>query len=176
MRRPTYQINQPRKRRSGRLFVLLLILCVVIGAYLYYRHVQTLDKQAQQKAQDEAQTDSAKKPSSTKNGPPLATNTPTNPVKQNVPESSDSVTITSFSESNNVVESSAKLSSGDGSCVFTYTPDGDKPVIDTVNSASGVCTTKLSANTFSRLGIYNLNVTVYINGKKTEANQSVTIN
>lgn len=180
--RSNFTINTPANRKNKRklVFVVLTILVLIVGGggYAYYNYRHTRQLQTEQKARDESQIDSAKQNSANTIKPPAAeADTSSESVKESVPEAEATVSIISAQQSGNMVEANAKLSSGDGSCVFTYTTaDNDKPVIDKKASVNSACSSSLSANQFSRIGAYNLNVTVYINGKKAEANQSVTIN
>lgn len=174
-----YKQNTPLSAKSHRkkLFLILLPLLILaaIGSFLIWRNYADDKAAADQKARDEAQTSSAKKLSESKSGQEAEVNPTNEEVKQNVQQGDATVAISSFSQANGQVVSSATISPGNGECVFTYTIDQDKPVIRRSTSSNSVCTASAPEVEFSRLGQWNLNVTVYINNTKSEANQSVTI-
>ena len=65
--------------------------------------------------------------------------------------------------------------SRDGTCVFQYTTNGDKPVISQVPSSEGLCKSSIPEVEFAKLGEWILKVTFYNNGEKIEAVKNVTI-
>lgn len=88
---------------------------------------------------------------------------------------SESITIISASQSNGKVEAVAQTSS-EGTCVFQYTIDGDKPVTSQSVTKSKQCSNSVSEVQFSKLGTWKLTVTLYINNNRVETSRDVTIN
>jgi len=93
-----------------------------------------------------------------------------------VPVSKDlTVSITSFTQSNGIVESVAQ-SSGSGTCVFTYKPaDGGKPVTRQVAISDNICKASIPEGEFAYIGQWSLIVTFYSNSQKAEAQKNVSI-
>lgn len=177
MKHNRYQLNDHSRNNKKMLLIagviVIVIALLLAGGYFYKQH-QDEQRRLEQKAKDEAQTSSAKKDASTKNTSDDS-NIPSTSIKQDVPQADATVTIQSVNQANGAVTATATSSSASGTCVFTYTTDGDKPVTRNVGIEGGTCTSTIPEVEFARLGTWNLNVTVYIDGKKTEANQSVTI-
>lgn len=175
MRTTRYPIRNKSRRTWYILAAAMLLLAFAAGGYYVYHNKQIEKQRAESKARDEAQTESAKK-SAAKQPASNSTDVPTTSVKQDVPEADATVTIQSVNQTGGAVTATATSTSTSGTCVFTYTIDGDKPVTRNAGIEGSTCTSSVPEVEFARLGTWNLNVTVYIDGKKTEANQSVTIN
>lgn len=174
------------KRR--RIIVLAVVIALIgVGASAYYIVKSNQDAQEKQKALDRdrnasktngnAKTDvinKSKNSNGSSNGLPENS---TSTMSNQVPTSSAlSVSITSTSQANGMVNAGAKTS-GDGTCVFLYSAgDKDKPVTRQVLASGGNCSTSISQNEFSYIGQWQLTVTYYNGGKKAEATQNVTIN
>lgn len=101
---------------------------------------------------------------------------PTETTTDQVPVSKDlTVSITSFTQSNGIVESVAQ-SSGSGTCVFTYRPgDGGKPVTRQVAISDNICKASIPEGEFAYIGQWSLIVTFYSNSQKAEAQKNVSI-
>lgn len=109
------------------------------------------------------------------------------PASQGLPENSASITaeevsegtgtvaITGFSQSDGLVKATADVSVNEGTCVFTYSTDGAKPVTQEIPVKSSVCQSSVNEAEFSKLGTWLLKVTFYQDGKKIEATQNVEI-
>lgn len=172
---PHYRISPQPSRKKWLIFafVALAMLLSVGGFFAYKNHRDNQERDAQ-KARDEAQITSSKDvDAKTKNS---NVDTPDDPIKQDVPSGDAAISIDSITQSNGTVLAKATSSAGSGTCVFTYTTEGDRPVIRTTDLTGGSCSSNIPEVEFSRIGTWNLNVTIYIDGKKTEANQSVEIN
>lgn len=177
-----YKQNTPNKSKRSRKKLIILLTCVVLALiaatllWINYSRGKSIDDQ---KAKDEAQTSSAKKSAESELNSDVESKpvSPSGELKQDVPSSTNrSVSITSASQADGNVTAVAKLSDGNGDCIFTYTIEQDKPVIRRATTTNSVCTASAPEVEFSRLGVWTLNVTAYVDGKKMEANQNVTIN
>ncbi len=177
-----YQQNTPNKSKRSRKKLVILLTCVVLALiaatliWINYSRGKSVDDQ---KAKDEAQTSSAKKSAESELNSDVESKpvSPSGELKQDVPTSANRfISITSASQADGNVTATAKISGGNGDCVFTYSIEQDKPVTRREASTNSVCTASAPEVEFSRLGVWNLNVTAYIDGKKMEANQNVTIN
>lgn len=166
---------------------IVIVLGLSGGSYAYIRHRNDVKQRQQQKALDESQTDSAKKSVEQSTNSAGTDNsketTPSAQTSEQVPVDADLITyIENFSQLNGMVNASAKITGTNtsGTCVFSFTNPEDKPVIPEVASTSSgnaqVCSISVGEARFSKLGPWNLTVTFYLNGKKAQANQSVTIN
>lgn len=165
------------------LLVAILLIAGALGAYTWIKNSNQADRLAEEKIKSEAQTESAKKnivnnskAGSTDTSKDLGSNVTTTdqiPVSSNL-----SVTITNFQQVNSLINSSASISgnSSEGTCVFTYSTPGSKPVVDQVSSKSSVCSSIIPEVQFSKLGSWNLNIVFYLNDGKAEGNKNVTIN
>ncbi len=96
-------------------------------------------------------------------------------TSDDVPSSSDTINITSFSQENGQVRASATVSHNEGTCVFLYTTEGDKPVTQQVAVENSTCRSAVGEVSFSKLGTWNLKVTYYRNAQKAEAVRDVEI-
>lgn len=172
-----YQQNTPSKPQKKNRQIVFVLLCVLTGVIILFTWMKysANKSSANQKSNDEAQTNSTKKDTNPNNTTNQTPNVPSEEIKQNVPQSNATVSIISISQADGQVKASAAISSDNGDCIFTYTIDQDKPVTRRAAGTNGVCGVSTPEVEFSRLGLWNLNVTAYIDGKKTEANQSVTI-
>lgn len=106
------------------------------------------------------------------------TNLPKNAISttnDTVPVSADlSVSIDTVVQQNRTLTIKATTSSS-GTCVFQFTTENDKPVISQAQVVENTCTAAIPEVQFSRLGTWQLRVTYYRDGNKTEARQDVTI-
>ena len=174
-----YKHNSPSQKKSRKIYLVpVLLVCLAIGltSFFLWKNYSEDKSKAQQKINDEAQTESAKNTAVTETPLEQKTNPSGADTKQDIPQADANIVINSVSQSNGQVSSSATLSSGNGDCIFTYTIDQDKPVTRRTSSVNSICTSSAPEVEFSRLGEWSLNVTAYMGGKKTEANKSVTIN
>lgn len=153
--------------------MVVIIITASLGFNLYKKY--SADRAfTVEKAKDESQTSSSKKDSQMKssgNKEDIADNT----IKQDIPNFDGHITITSTSQSSGKVSATAQLSTDTGDCVFSYTTEGDRPVIAKAPAIKSVCAVSTPEVEFSKLGDWNLNVTAYTNGKKAEVNKIVTI-
>ncbi|MBP9738690.1 hypothetical protein KBD20_03305 [Candidatus Saccharibacteria bacterium] len=181
MKSSNFQLNKGPQRRSHKIVLVVIVLALIFGAGTYvYLQRQEAQELAEQKALDESQTNSAKKGDATSSKDTGVTPKTESDIKQDVPTATENnVTINSVNQSGGMVAATASVSgaSAGGTCVFSFTNPDDKPVIPpSVSIKDGSCSTSTPEVGFSKLGVWNLNVTAYIDGKKSEANQSVTIN
>ncbi len=181
MKTSNFQLNKAPRNRSRKIVLVVIVLALVFGAGAYvYLQRQEAQQLAEQKALDESQTNSAKKGDVASTKDTSVTPKTEGDIKQDIPTATENiVTINSVNQSGGTVAASASVSgvSAGGTCVFSFTNPDDKPVIPpSVSIRDGSCSTNTPEVGFSKLGVWNLNVTAYIDGKKSEANQSVTIN
>lgn len=100
---------------------------------------------------------------------------PTTQTTEQVPtNASATVVISSISQSNGQVSTSA-TTSGDGSCVFLFTSPDSRPVSRQVNVSGKTCSTVIAETEFDKIGPWQLTVTYYSGGEKVNATQDVTI-
>ena len=94
-----------------------------------------------------------------------------------VPTNDDlTVSIESVSQSDGMVQASAKTSAS-GTCTFVYKPaDGGKPVTRQVGVTGQACAASVSEAEFTYIGQWSLTVTFYNNGEKAEVQKNVSIN
>lgn len=92
-----------------------------------------------------------------------------------VPLSNETVSISEFSQSDGSVRATASVSANEGTCVFLYTTEGDKPVTQQVSVKDSSCHSSIAEVNFSKLGDWLLKVTYYRNAEKVEAMQNVEI-
>lgn len=171
------------RRRKIIIFVVLLSL-IGVGVSAYYV-TQANQKAAEaEKARDRdrkaaesdksAKKDALSKDKDASSSEGLPENS-ANITSDEVQTSSElSVEILSTSQSGGYVNASAKTS-GDGTCVFSYTKDGHKPASKQVSATSGKCTSSLPEVEVPYDSV-KLTVTFYKDGKKAEVSQNVTIN
>lgn len=173
------QNSNTKKHRNLKPFVLAAIILLAAGAgtyaYLHYTDAQIAQQEAANKSgrADEIKQNTPAVTENQTNEQPGDVDTPQ--TSEEVPLStSATVTISSFAQTNGAVRASAQVS-GTGTCVFQYTTDGDKPVVDEVTVSGGVCSSERPEVEFSKLGSWTLKVTYYTNNERVEATQSVTI-
>ncbi len=184
------QPNQPRKiSRKKILWVVvgLIILVALLGYGVYSYMGQENDPKpsspsSKNKKNNEKKEDSQKsQKDSTSTSPGLPENSATQ-TPQSIPQSaSTSVDINDFSQANGKVQAGAVISgtTAHGTCIFTFTTDGSKPVVRQVTSTGSdgpqSCSVSIPEVEFSKLGHWNLNVTFYTNNTRSEANRDVII-
>lgn len=171
------------RRRKIIIFVVLFALIGVgVGAYYVTQENQkaaeadkALDRDRKAAETDKsAKKDAMSKDKNASSSEGLPENS-ANITSDEVQTSSElSVEILSTSQSGGYVNASAKTS-GDGTCVFSYTKDGDKPASKQVAATSGKCSSSLPEPEVP-YGSVKLTVTFYKDGKKAEVSQNVTIN
>lgn len=172
------------RRRKIIIFTVIIAL-IGVGAGAYYVVKSNQDAQEKQKALDRDRKASktngsakkdemAKDKTSNSSGSGLPENSTSTTSDQVPTNPALSVSITSTSQANGMVNASAKTS-GDGTCVFLYTKEGDKPASRQVPASSGSCSSSIPAVEVP-YGSVKLTVTYYNGGKKAEATQNVTIN
>ena len=183
MRSTNFKLNSsPSGGRKWPFLLVLLVLAAGVsgGLYVYVKKQNQEQARIEQKARDEAQIQSskdydAKNASSDKNGASTgATSTTSNEIP-----TSDSIAITvdSVVQADRQINASAVVTGAttSGICVFSFTTPDAKPVVKQTSSANNACSVSISEVEFDKLGIWNLNVTFFINDTKAEVNQNVTI-
>ncbi len=158
--------------------VIFLLICVGIGVFYLYNQQKNSDKEManERLSTEENIAESKKKKNQQKNsaGVGLPNNSETITSDQ-IPQSSTlSISILSTSQENGKVTAAAQTN-GEGTCVFSYTTDGDKPVINQVAVQVNICQSSISEVQFAKLGVWSLKVTYYNNEQKAEAQANVTI-
>jgi len=167
-------MKQIKSKRNPLLFVGLAALVVgagVVAMLWLWPKAQPASSDNTERANDIKQSQPLVDDSDSETG----TETPVNTTSENVPtDDSLHVTIGQFTQSQGQVRSSATIS-GQGTCVFLYSSEDTKPVVDEVTSAGGVCESSVSEVNFSKLGSWKLKVTYYSGDKKAEETRDVTI-
>lgn len=173
-----------RHSSKKRLILIGIIVAIMlsiagVGVYLYISQNSTDTGKDKSGRADEIKKNTPEKSSGKNNSTSSSNGLPndsTEKTTDQVPtDSSLSVTITSTSQSNGQVKASAQTSA-DGTCVFQYTTDGDKPVVSQVEASNSSCSTSIPEVQFAKLGAWQLKVTLYSNSKKAETTTNVTIN
>jgi len=176
-----------KSKRKFALVITLLIFALLVSGGIVYRHRLTQERSStEQKIRDEAQIDSSKKDVQTEvkigNSGSKSTNLPANSTSttsDEVPVSNAlSVSISNTGQSNGVVTSAATVTGLDesGTCVFTYSTPGDRPVVQQVTTTNKICQSNIPEVQFSKLGTWKLSVVFYQNNARAETSQNVTIN
>jgi len=166
-------------RGNKKLYLaLLLILLLAVGGSLFaYAHhksspASSLRTDTTNHSPKQDVIDKSSSQPGTNGLPTDSTSKTTDQIPTN---SALTVSISSFSQSNGMVQASAQTS-GDGTCVFLYAPaDGGKPVTLQATVSSNTCSASASQNEFVYLGQWKLTVTFYSNNSKAQATQDVTI-
>jgi hypothetical protein len=171
-----------KKQKSKKLLVtssLILVAATLTAAFAFYSSSKEShqNKQVAVGASEEKTSDTIKKntdiTSSKSSGLPSNSNqVTTNDVP---PSSTLNIMINSFYQKDGYVTSNAQTS-GPGTCVFEYTTEGDKPVVDQLSVLDGECQSSLPELQFAKLGTWKLKVTYYNNGQKAQVEKDVTIN
>ncbi|MFO0887126.1 MAG: hypothetical protein U0413_02775 [Candidatus Saccharimonadales bacterium] len=179
-----YKITNNKSSSSKKLvvvIVLILLILLLVGGCLYYRN-----KQKNNIAKDTAQITSAKTQimnqddnSSAEQANPTKTNNQvSDKTSDQIPATTtSSIKIVSVEQSGGQITVDAETS-GDsgGKCVFSFTTTEDKPVVREVLVSGNKCNTSIPEVEFTKLGTWNLTATYYVNDKKAETSQNVTIN
>lgn len=173
-----------RKSKFFRYGALLVAVALVAaGVYLVFIRQNEPSQEEIDTAQIESSKDKIVKESSgkdktkdkTKN---LPTNSETKTV-QDIPVSqSFTVSIDEAAQRDRQVFAKASISgaSKDGTCVFSFTKDGDRPIVRQVASKNNSCSVAIPEVEFAMLGQWKLNVVFYIDDVRAEANTNVEIN
>lgn len=167
------------RKKSKKVFygliLLLLVSAVSIASYMFYFQQK---KNADTSNRDRAQQIKEDLPTISKKGTesePTSSSTQDQPTSQDIPTSESlSITNLSFTQDSGFIKAQV-LVNGVGQCVFQYTKDNNKPVINQVNSSSGQCMSTIPEPQFVALGSWNLRVIYYADGKKTEISKDVTV-
>jgi|GEM_PF-6285375 len=191
MKSTNFKLKAPQHKKHKLLVIIVALIVGVSALYGVYAVVtnhRAENEKAAQKTKDEAQTNSAKQNAVSTDGDVSATTktapaSPSATTSNQVPVSSQlTVGSPTFSQANHIVTvtTSVSGSTAQGTCVFTFTKEDEKPVIRQVVSASKdqsqYCTVGVPEVEFTRLGSWNLNATFYTTDSKGEANHEVTIN
>lgn len=170
----------PRRKRLLFFVIVVVLLSSGAGTYLLMKNRSAENARIEQKARDEAQTNSAK--SALQDTDARGRNLPDDSTEKTTDDIATSETlslkITETSQSDGIVRASTSITgaSADGTCVFTYSTQDERPVIQQVASANGICLSSVSEVQFAKLGSWNLSVIFYISNSKSEVSQNVTIN
>lgn len=185
MKNTTFKNNPSRPRSKKLLYVVIsvVILGLLIGSGYYFNEKSASRRAAeQQKARDEAQTESAKKEDLSTKETALDAKNDTQSgedISSNSVASSDiNASITSISQANREVIADAVLSGSTqtGTCLFIFSTPESQPVTRQVASSTTSCSTKIPEAEFAKLGEWKLSLTYVVNNKKTEVSKNVTIN
>lgn len=169
------KISRHNKSSNPRKVLLWVIIIAALAVLVWFVQDKIWNKSA---VQTETPTTSKEKVMDSPTDSTPNTNLPQNSdttTTEAVPTGDDiSITIDSLGQSNGVVAAKATATQ-DGTCVFTFSTPNDKPVTRQVDTANKICSVSISQNEFSYLGQWQLVVTFYKDGKKSEAKQNVTI-
>ena len=151
------------------------VLLVAAAGVIFY-----VTKNQETKTQNSTNTSSDESINDNKNTDTPTEGLPTDSLdttSDQVPVNEDlTVAISSFSQANGLVESTAETNNS-GTCVFSYVPaDGGKPVTKQVTVNDKICKASISEGEFTYLGNWVLTVTFYNNAQKIEAQKNVSIN
>lgn len=180
----TYNTMVTRKqknstRKTWLVLALVVLLAVGMIGFWRYRNYQTyLDQQAQIKAQDEAQTNSAKNDSIENDEKGLENSVPSSSTSDEIEASPTLVaSIDSFDQSDRVVHVTASVTdkSGSGECVFQFSSTDSRPVVKQATASGGACSVAISEAEFDKVGTWALKFTYYANNMKSEAVKDVEI-
>lgn len=165
-----------QKKHTPKFIIFSLVGIVLIALALYgvWRY-----RQAQIETQQQAINQSGRAEEVKQDAPTVTENSNTSQqqglTSEQIPVSTAAtVTIASFSQEDGVVRASAQVS-GEGTCVFQYTTDGDKPVVQEAAVSAKSCSSERPEVEFSKIGTWSLKVTYYVNNERAEAVRDVTI-
>jgi hypothetical protein len=175
------QSSTPRSKKWVILPIIAILILASGGSFMYFKNKYNASKNLR----DSAQVESAKeKLSDDSNKVSIdinsekATGDISNQTTEQTPISQDfAIALASQSQSEGLVKVSAKATGAtEGRCVFSFTTEGDRPVVRESTLSNGICSAEIPEVEFSRLGVWNLNISLHVNNTRTEVNQSVTIN
>lgn len=173
--------TQKNRRNSKRLYAGIAIVLLVVaglGAVLWYKDYSAKrDLQSRIKAQDEAQTQSAKNDSLNTDNKETPVQ-PSGSTSEQVEKSPTTlIVIDTFTQKDHLVQTSAHSTdpTGAGSCVFQFSAADSRPVVKQVAARNGTCSVSIAETEFDRIGTWKLKVTYYMNSQKSEAEEDVLI-
>lgn len=175
----TKQRTNASSRRTSLLVSAVIMLAVIIATGFYMlnsdNRTSPLNRDAEQVST--SKTKVANNPESNYRDGKAPSNESVSTNDEVATSDTLKISITSHSQSNGIIKSSAQITgSKAGKCVFTYTTDGDRPVVRETNLSNGICGIEIPEVEFTKLGSWNLKVTFYALNSKAEVNQNVTIN
>ena len=167
------------RNRNKKPLIIVVAVLVIIGATagaVFYKINQDTTQKHDAQTSNKQRADQVKrdaKKNDNKEG--LPSNSESKTSDQVPTSTTKSISIASTSQSNGKVEAIAQASD-DGTCVFLYTSEGDKPVTTQSTTNSKTCTSSVPEVQFAKLGLWKLTVTLYVSNEKAEATKDVTIN
>ena len=179
MKNSNFRLRQNTKEsRSKKVIISAIVLFIIllassVFAYKYFTKPET-DKNADDPTITSAKDLQAEKPNNQKSD-----STPSGVTAQEVPISQNlSVNISNFNQADGMVTSKAGItgSNTDGNCVFTFSSNDSRPVVEQTSSNKGSCAINISEVRFDKIGVWNLDVTFFQNNTKASATKQVTIN
>ena len=167
-------IKNRNTNKKPLLIVVALILSIIMAGGIFYvvNHDSTQKHETQTSTKQRA--DQIKK-NANSNKENLPSNSESKTSEEVPASTTKSIVIISTSQSSGKVEATAQTSD-DGTCVFQYTTEGDKPVTSQSTTTTKTCTSSIPEVQFSKLGTWKLTVTLYVNNEKAEATKDVAIN
>lgn len=183
MNKSSFILNQSTPRSRSRRRVILLIVSIVllllaVGLLLVFYNPK--NDPVDSSAEDPTITSAKDTPSTTGSA---KTNSGQGGVttSDQVPENSQiSVGELTFQQNNGIVSASSVVnSSSTGDCVFSFTTTDGRPVVkQTVSTATAdyqSCNITIPEVEFDKIGVWEMNVTFYMDGSKSSAVKNVEI-
>ncbi len=166
-----------KKKNTKRKILIFCIVALIIGSVALFFMYKT--RQNHQSSSDASTAEQKTEPPKVKtktesNNNTLPNNSESTTTEQIPTGVSQSVAILSVTQSDGKVNAVAQTSS-EGTCVFQYTTDGDRPITTQVATSAKQCTNSVPEIQFSKLGTWKLTVTFYVNNEKVEDSRDVAI-
>lgn len=176
------QSSTPRSKKWVILPVLAILILASGGSFIYFKNKSSsTPKDLQDRAQVESskdRIDSNDDKVSINVNPDKAVTDVSNQTTEQTPISTDiSISLLSQTQADGLIKVAAKATGTTGGrCVFSFTTEGDRPVVRESSLSSGACNVEIPEVEFSKIGVWNLNISLHVNNTRTEVNQNVTIN
>lgn len=163
--------NKGKKILIGYLAALLLVAAALFFLYKTNQSHQNSSNTSTAEQKNEPSKVKTKTEDDTSTLPDNSESTTTEQIPDTA---SQAITILSTTQSDGKVGAVAQASS-DGTCVFQYTTDGDRPVTTQAATNAKQCVSSAPEIQFSKLGTWKLTVTLYVNNEKVEDSRDVEI-
>lgn len=177
------QSNEPPKIRKIILPAVLAVVIIGAGGFWYFTNksgdvANTRDDAQITSSKDKINNSSSGESHATESNPEKAPEDVSNKTTDQIPtDESISVTLLSQTQANGLIKVSARITgSNEGKCVFTFTTEGDRPVVRESKPNNSTCSAEIPEVEFTKLGSLNLNISFFSKNTRAEVNQSVTIN
>ncbi len=179
-----YKVTNNKSSGPKRLVIIIALIILVllfVGGYVYHKNIQrnNITKDTAQITSAKTQIMNQDNDSSAEQANPTKTNSQvSDKTSDQVPTTTtSSIKIASVNQSGGQVTVNAEITGDNGGkCVFSFTTPDDKPVIKEIVASDNKCNISIPEVEFTKIGDWNLAVTYYVNDKKVEVSQNVTIN